>query len=801
MNTASMMKPTWRKVLSDLIGNPVRTLLVVASIAVGVFAVGTIAASYWIIPSEMNAAYESANPPNIEIRTMPFDDDLLDAVEHTPGVLAAEGRASVSVRMVSPKGELVALELTALSSFAPERIDGWRAVSGVQEPDENEVVIDKKAAERYDLQPEDVLEIELGDGTRRTLTVSGVAQELTAGIGGMFNNARGQIALESMEGLRQPMLYNQLLVTAAELPNDRAHIDRLSLDVEDKLEKAGYDALQVSKHLRNKHPMESILTALLRILMILGVLIVFLSGSLISNTLSALLNQHLTQIGIMKLVGARRNQITRMYLLLILAFGFIALLISAPAGAWAGYALSAFAGSLIGFPLSGFHVEPGALIVQTVIALGVPLLAGSLPVVRGSRVTVKKAINSSAIENTGSAKRGLIDRGLAGLRGFSRVALVSVRNTFRRKSRLALTLLTLTLGGAIFISVFNVQVALNHKIEQITKYFGADVNLDLARNYPIDRITALIEKIPGVTHVEPWAMTQGDLLDADGVTLETISLLAPPSDSPLVKPIVMEGRWILPEDENAIAINDAFLDIFPDIKVGDTVRMKVAGEEGDWVIVGLYQFTGVDDLIVYTNYDHLSRILHQPDRAAAFRIASDDHNYDAQAALTLVVDELMRTEGVQVRSVEAGGEFTQSMTDYISILTAFLVVMALLTALVGSIGMAGTLSMNVMERTREIGVLRAIGAHDGVILRLVLMEGMLIGAISFVFGALLSFPITSLLSEVISQAIFNSPANFALTGQGFLVWLTVVAALSASASLIPARSASRMTIREVLAYE
>ena len=96
-------------------------------------------------------------------------------------------------------------------------------------------------------------------------------------------------------------------------------------------------------------------------------------------------------------------------------------------------------------------------------------------------------------------------------------------------------------------------------------------------------------------------------------------------------------------------------------------------------------------------------------------------------------------------------------------LTAFLLFLAILTALVGSIGLAGTMSMNVMDRTREIGVMRAIGASDRILMKMVLIEGILIGVISYLLGALLSFPISKLMADGISLAVFDAPANFGMT--------------------------------------
>jgi putative ABC transport system permease protein len=111
------------------------------------------------------------------------------------------------------------------------------------------------------------------------------------------------------------------------------------------------------------------------------------------------------------------------------------------------------------------------------------------------------------------------------------------------------------------------------------------------------------------------------------------------------------------------------------------------------------------------------------------------------------------------------------------------------------------MGMNVLERTREIGVMRSIGAVDREIMRSVIVEGLVIGSISWLLGALLSFPITYLLSSIISSAIFQSQIAVHFTFTGFLIWLLVVLALSAVASILPARNAARLTIREVLAYE
>ncbi len=800
MSLFQLLRPRWRKVLIDLWENKARTILVVASIAIGVFAVGMIAGTYVYISQDLNTSYSAVNPANIKLWTDPFDDDLVDIVEAMDSVGHAEGRRTVTVRVRTGEEEWQNLDLIAIPDFSNIRVNRLLMLEGSKTLDDRQVILaDNNKLERSGLQLGSELEIELSDGTLRQLPFVGTVQDQAAGMGNLTGNVFGYVTFDTLEWLHQPLSYNQLVATVATQPRDKAHIQDVTDQLTDKLEKSGrsvYSTIQI----KQEHPLSSIVDAMLGVLFILGVLIVFLSGSLISNTLNALLNQQMRQIGVMKLIGARRSQVVQMYLVLIVAFGVIALLVSIPLGSQAAYALSLYAANLIVFNLQGFRIMPLVIILQVIIGLAVPPLAGLLPVLRGSRISVVKAISSTGIEGKPAGKSWL-DRTLKRIRGVSRPILISLRNTFRRKGRLALTLFTLTLGGAIFISVFNVQESLNLKIEQTTRYFMADVNLNFERSYRIQEIREIAMSIPGVEHVEGWAVTGAELLDDAGEVVENVSVIGLPAESQLVEPKMLKGRWLLPEDENAILINEAFWDEYPNLSIGDVLNLKINGKEADWVVAGIFQYTGMTELFAYSNYDTLANILKKPEQASAFRLVTSDHSPEFQQSVALELDRLFRDEGFRVQNVETGAVTTRMITDYIGILTAILLIMAVLTAIVGSIGLAGTLSMNVLERTREIGVMRAIGAYNQIVMKLVVIEGVLISLISYFLGAVLAFPITAVLSNVVSLAIFNSPAEFAFTFQGFAIWLGLVILLSAVASIIPARNASRMTIREVLAYE
>jgi len=136
-----------------------------------------------------------------------------------------------------------------------------------------------------------------------------------------------------------------------------------------------------------------------------------------------------------------------------------------------------------------------------------------------------------------------------------------------------------------------------------------------------------------------------------------------------------------------------------------------------------------------------------------------------------------------------------------NIVIVFLLFMAILLGVVGGLGLMGTMSINVIERTREIGVMRAIGASDGAVLRIVLLEGVIIGLISWVIGGIVAIPASRALSSAVGQALLRAEPSYTFSTSGALLWLVIVLLLALFASFLPARSASRLTVREVLSYE
>lgn len=807
------LRPRWRKVLHDLVDSRLRTALVVVSIAVGVFSIGVIAGTYVIISQDMSASYAANNPMNIELRAADFDSTVVENLARAEGVLQAEGRRVFIARVRLPgTSAWKVLDLVAVDDFEAQRINRLTVLHGAGAAAKKEILLERKALGELDAAVGGELEVQLQDGSVRTLRIAGIVQDQTTGAGDFLSPPFAFIHTDSLLFLHQPQAFNRLYITLAEGGDDETHLRQMTGDLKDRMQANGAVVVRTRTALSHEHPMSSTVQAILGILGALGVLILFLSSSLIANTLNALLSQHLRPIGIMKLVGGRRQQIFALYIVLILAYCLIALAIAVPLGAQGAYGLAAFIASKMNFNLLGYRLVPLSLGIQVIVGLAVPILVGLAPVLNGSRISVQRALsNDLSLDPAGSKPsaaptRPSLQARLAealARRGIHlpRPLLMSIRNTFRRKRRLALTLFTLTMGGAIFIAVFNVRVSLHDYIGEIGKYFLADVTIDFDRPYRLSEIEMVARQVPGVVDVEGWAFAGAEVLYPDDSAAENLTILAPPADSELVSPILIAGRWLQVGDRRGIAISESILEEFPGLKPGDTLRLKVNGETEPWEVVGLFKFTDQQGTIAYATYETISILTGVPNRSLSFRVVSDDHSPAHQQVMSDALDAHFRSLGYKVRETRTGLSTLRTASESLDILVTFLLIMALLTASVGSMGLAGAMSMNVLERTREIGIMRSVGATDREILRLVLVEGVIIGGLSWILGVLLSFPITYLLSSILSLAIFRSPIDVKFTLEGFGLWLLVVLALSALASILPARSAARLTIREVLAYE
>jgi putative ABC transport system permease protein len=379
---------------------------------------------------------------------------------------------------------------------------------------------------------------------------------------------------------------------------------------------------------------------------------------------------------------------------------------------------------------------------------------------------------------------------------------LSLRHAFRRRLRLGLTLFSLVLGGAIFIGVYNLWASFDKTIQDIQGYLLADINVSFGRYYRYEEVASIAQSVPGISSVEGWTEYPATLITDENAAGTQIYFVAPPSTSTLIKPVITAGRWLKHGDENAVVVGNHLLRMFPNLKVGDWLNVEINGKRSNWHIVGFYSISAnVNPPLLYVNYEYLSQLVGAPGQVYSLRVLTTSHDAITQKRISDQLKAIYEERGIPVASSELGADFVASQKATTDILVYFMLVMAVLIAIVGGLGLMGTMSINVLERTREIGVMRAIGASNMDIQSIVIVEGLVIGLISWAISILLSFPITNVLCAGVGMAILTAPMPAVYGVSGIIAWLIFTIILATIASALPARRASRLTVRDTLAYE
>jgi len=562
-----------RKVWRDLWKNKARTLQVVLIIGMGAFAIGMIIGTRDFIITGMEDIWLQSSPATISLWAYPsVDDDTLVALKRIEGIAEVEGFLKTTLEWrLSPDDRWLPGELTARDDYESQEFAKLSLFSGGW-PHRKAFAVGQGCDVTFGIQQGNQVYIRVDD-REYLVEVGGVIYDPNIQPPGFGGNAQFYTTRDRFGDLTGERNLNRILAGAVQY--DETQATAIADEMQSKLEKIGVESGGIAPpngdriSAPDRHFFQDTMDGIFFILGLMAVLALILGLFLVYNTIAAIINRQINQIGIMKAVGASTGRVLLVYLINVLIYGLLALVIALPLGVIGARVLGTFL--LEAFNAGGsFAISPSAILAQVAIALLSPVLACMIPIFAGARITVREAISTYGLR----ASSSLLARLLAKAQRIPRLVSLTISNTFRHKQRVLLTQITLVLSGVIFMTVLSAKDATVYTLDDLfLSILRFNINFQLREPERIDRVEALTLSQPGVKAVEMWSL-EGATIRPEGQAEsnddEPALLFGVPLPTSLYGPQMRAGRWLQPGDTYAAVLNQK-LARDAGVGVGDTV--------------------------------------------------------------------------------------------------------------------------------------------------------------------------------------------------------------------------------------
>ncbi|MFL6275232.1 MAG: ABC transporter permease [Blastocatellia bacterium] len=802
-----------QKMIRDFRQEGTRTVMVVLAIALGIAAFSAVLSSYAILTRELDKGYLATNPASATLRTDAINDDLLAAIQEDSDLSDAEPRRVVTGRIKTGPVEWRNLILFVVKDYGDIRVGKLNPEQGAWPPATGELLIERDAFQVAQARIGDPVTVRTANGKEQTLRVTGSVHDVGQAQARMENLVYGYITLETLKLLGEEPYLDQLNILVAQDRYNEAHIRRVAESVKQTIESRGHTLRRIDIPRPGKHPHTDIMGLLLLSMSSFGLFALLLSSILVVNLLAALMSAQVRQIGMMKAIGGTRWQIARIYLGQALLLGTAAIIVALPLGILGSRALCRYMAIFLNFDITSFAVPVWVYLCIAAVGLIVPLLAAAYPVWRGSGISVREALADFGVSQDAFGSQWL-DRWLARMSGVARPLLLALRNSFRRRARLALTVTTLAASGVFFMSALNVRASLINTLDRLFATRQYDLTVNLGSLVPLDKVERAIGNTAGVQRMEGWITTEGAIPGPDDAPAseshnglhgggasggERFTVVALPPETTMFKPDLIEGRGLLADDTDAVVINTALAGKSSRMKIGNTVELRIGPAQTVWRVVGIAR-EPFSSATAYIPRAYLEQAGGHAGVVNNLRLALEKTDPVAISRTLVSLDRNLEQEGIRATSSASKGDSRYGFDQHMVMIYVFLIVMSGILAGVGGLGLTTTMSLNVLERRREMGVLRAIGAPPAVVWLIVVAEGAVIGFLSWALAALVAWPVSKALGTFMVAMMLKSGFSFSFEPSGLLIWLAVSILLSTVASFVPAWHASRLTVREAIAY-
>jgi putative ABC transport system permease protein len=512
---------------------------------------------------------------------------------------------------------------------------------------------------------------------------------------------------------------------------------------------------------------------------------------LISNTMSTLVAEQTREIGIMRAVGARRQQVALVYLRTTLLLGALGALVGIVLGVLLANLLARMFGSAFWAIDVGFGVDPVVLLISLLVGLLAPPLAALPAIRRALRVDLREALEAS-----GSALGGQDAADRARLAGFlPRVMQIGLRNVGRRKRRSLATASIVALAVANLLAVLAMAEAATEATRTSWGDHLEDVQISTGGRALFDeRAERTIRATPGVSEAEPVLKNTVELAGREAFVWGV-------ERDPLFRYRLAGGRWFSAGEEQAgerVAVIERNIAQLVGVEVGGRVRLETAAGDADFRIVGIAKNQQENGTALYVPLMTARALLGQPAGASAYWIKTESPDQAFVDRTTNQVEDRLAALGYELTSeIKYVAERDEIAAN--SSLTTPIAVLGFLIVAMSMVGLANAITTNVLERTREIGILRSIGARVRDIRRIFTTEGVSLAFAGWLLGIPLGYALTRLLVWLVWQIVdVRLPVVF--PPWNILIALVGTVALALLVLFLPVRRAVRFRPGEALRY-
>jgi putative ABC transport system permease protein len=780
------MRWTFLKAINDIRRRKIRSLLTVVGIFIGVAGIVAIVATARNLEQAQRFNYANASQDDLRWWAWNNTENTEYAIAQLPNVAAVQRRASYVTKFRAGP-DWFDVTFYGYADYSNLQVNKLDFVEG-RPPGKGEVAFEQSTR---DLVPN----LKVGDqiiyrygptNTEARFTISGFVRTPSSPSAAILNFALAYTSEPDVQKMLGIPGDNEILLKVYDLAS-RDDTRRAVEDVFRKrnLQFGGFAARDPDNYL-GKQELD---TLVLLLLAFSGVGLV-ISGFLVANTLSAIVTEQVGEIGTLKALGAVRRQVLEVYFITALVYGAVGSVLGVLGGFVLGKFLLAYLGGIVNFDVDKFLFQPEAVYLGLVVGLGVTLLAALIPAWSGTSISVRQALASYGINSTFG--QGWLERGLARLRGLPPLVALSLRNLARRKTRNLVTFGVVALSCAAFLAAQSASTSVGTTITELYDIYGADGWVQFSA-LQSDGFAERLKTVDGVVASEPWS--RGRLT----FKASRVDLYGVPYDTALYQKPVVEGRWFN-GNENNVALATTSLAEAKGIKVGDTIDVEADKVRGQLTIIGLLEdnskYLGSTSAgKLFTSYQTVERLFRHQGRSDFFAVSFTSHDKTFVDRTMSAIETRFKDLAPSTLAAYSDKASAQQIT---AILQIMLYAMVAIIALIGGIGVINTLTLNVLERRREIGVLRSLGGSNARLVQIFLVEGLMLGLLGFVFGLALGYPLAAALVGVIGENTF--PLTFVFDPGMILLTLFFALALSGAASLLPALGAARVRISTTIRY-